>query len=325
MSCGCGSPARAAVSGATVAQRGCGTECSCSCKKTVARGDPYDGAFLRPTFFAGQLLCEDDLEALGAYMQAKTRLHNRYLFGSGVVCGLKVVVNPKDCRKVLVSSGYALACGDDVFVPCQVEVDVIDLLQRLPANARCPDPCIKGDRNNLAPDAAASSVAANQAEAIEPEGTQYLLGIEYAEVQRDPALTYAVECGQEPACEPTRIQEGFVFSLRCPREPFTVTEEETWDTPRCSDATPPCPCEDDSFVALAEITISDCMVTDLCMSARDFVITGHGMRYWRPEYRNLERTLQVDCFEHHATQPPAPGPAGSDEKRRPTRGSGRSR
>ncbi len=45
----------------------------------------------RPRFFAGQLLTEDDLNRLERYVIDKNRLHNRYLFGSGVACGLEVV------------------------------------------------------------------------------------------------------------------------------------------------------------------------------------------------------------------------------------------
>jgi hypothetical protein len=50
--------------------------------------------FVRPRFFAGQLLTEDDLQALGNYMVAKNRLHNRHFFGDGVVCGLEVTCHP---------------------------------------------------------------------------------------------------------------------------------------------------------------------------------------------------------------------------------------
>ena len=47
----------------------------------------------RPRFFAGQLLTEDDLNRLDHYIVAKNRLHNRYLIGWGVACGLEVVCN----------------------------------------------------------------------------------------------------------------------------------------------------------------------------------------------------------------------------------------
>ena len=43
----------------------------------------------RPRFFAGQVLTEDDLNRLENYVVAKGKLHNRYLHGPGVVCGLR--------------------------------------------------------------------------------------------------------------------------------------------------------------------------------------------------------------------------------------------
>src|SRR5215468_10182302 len=48
----------------------------------------------RPRFFAGQLLTEQDLNRLDQYIIAKNRLHNRYLVGHGVVCGLEVRCHP---------------------------------------------------------------------------------------------------------------------------------------------------------------------------------------------------------------------------------------
>src|SRR5690242_1272175 len=50
----------------------------------------------RPRFFAGQLLTEDDLNRLDDYVVAKNRLHNRYLVGWGVACGLEVVCSVCD-------------------------------------------------------------------------------------------------------------------------------------------------------------------------------------------------------------------------------------
>src|SRR5438477_11652984 len=72
--------------------------------------------FCRPRFFAGQVLTEADLNRLEQYTVDKNRLHNRYLHGWGVVCGLDVVCDP--CAGgVVVRPGYALSpCGDDIIV-----------------------------------------------------------------------------------------------------------------------------------------------------------------------------------------------------------------
>src|SRR5437588_12243431 len=83
----------------------------------------------RPRFFAGQLLTEDDLNLLDRYIVEKNKLHNRYLHGWGVVCGLEVVCHPCD-DAVVVRPGYALSpCGEDIIVCDQITVPVCDLIK----------------------------------------------------------------------------------------------------------------------------------------------------------------------------------------------------
>jgi len=94
----------------------------------------------RPRFFAGQLLTEEDLNRLEHYIIEKNKLHNRYLHGWGVVCGLEVLCNP--CHNlVTVKSGYALSpCGEDVVVCNDETVDVCALIQQCrPRDHRFPD------------------------------------------------------------------------------------------------------------------------------------------------------------------------------------------
>jgi len=97
----------------------------------------------RPRFFAGQLLTEDDLNRLDHYIQAKNRLHNRYLHGWGVACGLEVVcgVCEPDQRHVVVKPGYALSpCGNDIIVCGKTSIDVCDLISRCrPQTDDCGD------------------------------------------------------------------------------------------------------------------------------------------------------------------------------------------
>ena len=78
---------------------------ACSC----GPGRTCDGleCLCRPRYFAGQLLTDEDLRRLDHYIVAKNRLHNRYLHGTGVVCGLEVVCNPCD-PTVTVRTGFAL-------------------------------------------------------------------------------------------------------------------------------------------------------------------------------------------------------------------------
>ncbi len=74
----------------------------------------------RTRFFAGQLLTDTDLNNEQQYLLAKNRLHNRYLHGWGVVCGLQVTCS--DCPGwVTINPGYAIdPCGNDIIV-CQAQ------------------------------------------------------------------------------------------------------------------------------------------------------------------------------------------------------------
>jgi len=83
----------------------------------------------RPRFFAGQLLTEQDLNRLDQYIVAKNQLHNRYLVGHGVVCGLDVLCSPC-ANTVSVSSGYAIdTCGNDIIVCSPDTVDICKLIK----------------------------------------------------------------------------------------------------------------------------------------------------------------------------------------------------
>src|SRR5262245_30706480 len=85
----------------------------------------------RPRFFAGQLLTEEDLNRLDHYVVEKNRLHNRYLVGWGVACGLEVVCDACDSDHVVVRTGYALSpCGDDIIVCRDASVNICELIAR---------------------------------------------------------------------------------------------------------------------------------------------------------------------------------------------------
>jgi len=83
----------------------------------------------RTRFFSGQLLTEADLNNEQSYWLAKSRLHNRFLHGSGVVCGMQVVCG--DCDGwVTVKPGYAIdPCGNDIIVCCDQPFNVIKAIQ----------------------------------------------------------------------------------------------------------------------------------------------------------------------------------------------------
>ena len=95
--------------------------------------------FVRPRFFAGQLLTDTELTGLTTYMLDKQRLHNRYLHGYGVVCGLQVECD--GCGPgVIVRPGYALdQCGNDLVLPDSITVPVDKLIAACTATGKVAD------------------------------------------------------------------------------------------------------------------------------------------------------------------------------------------
>ena len=134
------------TSPATPGCTGCGGSGGCpGCGGGSGMRSPA-GSFARPRFFAGQLLQDDDLAAIDSYVAGKNRLHNRFLHGDGVVCGLDVSCHPCGGGSVMVGSGYALdCCGNDIVVPCREELDVLAMIRQLrtAANDGCDcGPCV---------------------------------------------------------------------------------------------------------------------------------------------------------------------------------------
>ncbi|MFJ8691743.1 hypothetical protein [Streptomyces roseolilacinus] len=168
------------------------TDRGCGCGGDATR----TSAFVRPRFFAGQLLTEDDLSLLVDYTTAKDRLRNRSLYGPGVVCGLGVTCAPCGGGTVAVHPGHALDCaGNDIVVPCTEQVDVRALVreQRVGAlGVDCGEDC------------------------DDEGGRRYGLYVRYQELPVEPVAPYATEepC-PSPGCVPSRIQEGFRFVVRC--------------------------------------------------------------------------------------------------------------
>ncbi|MEU4689797.1 hypothetical protein [Actinoplanes sp. NPDC023714] len=184
---------------------GCGCGCGGGCGERQP-GATAAGTFTRPRFFAGQLLTEEDLEALGDYLTAKNRLHNRYLVGAGVVCGLEVLCADAGGSRIRVRPGYALdCCGNDIVVGCDETLDVTALLADLPHVGGCVEPCPaepepgKGDAGK------------------EPLARRYELVVEYTETPGRLVAPYAgsEEQGSSADCEPSRVSEGYRFALRC--------------------------------------------------------------------------------------------------------------
>ncbi len=212
----------------TKSKTGCGCKGSggCGCKPArlpeavPAPCSPCDTtSFIRPRFFAGQLLTEDDMSALIDYVVAKQRFHNAKLFGAGVVCGLLVECGPCDSSKIKVQPGYALdCCGNDLVLTCEQTIDVAPMIRELAArlsaagNPDCTDPCAPPATPNVARKDDMIEVEAN-----DTQHRHYCLYARYAERMEQPVAAYPVGDNCDAAsCEPTRIAEGIVFELRCP-------------------------------------------------------------------------------------------------------------
>ncbi|MFI7124735.1 hypothetical protein ACIBQ1_03525 [Nonomuraea sp. NPDC050153] len=178
----------------------------CGCGGGEARAP--SGGYTRPRFFAGQVLLDDDLAAIESYVVGKNRLHNRFLHGDGVVCGLDVTCHPCGGGTALVSSGYALDCGgNDIVVPCREELDIVDMIRRLRTATNGGFDCGPCETTTGESD------------------TRYWLYVRQIEQLSDPVEPYATDAGCGPAgCEPTRIREGYRFLLRSHRCPEPVDD-----------------------------------------------------------------------------------------------------
>lgn len=171
---------------------GCG--CGGGCGGSPGRVLGGASAFVRPRFFGGMLLTEDDLRAIDEYTVSKRRLTNRYMFGSGVVCGLDVDCDPCKPGWLTVSPGYALdCCGNDIVVGCPEQLDALSLLSDLSKREGldCGDPC---DR--------------------QPDRT-YLLVVSYTEQPTDPVAPYMQDDCAVGDCDFSRVREGYRFELVC--------------------------------------------------------------------------------------------------------------
>lgn len=194
--------------------QGCGCGCGggrggCGCASAGAAGarpeaaaaacSPCEtAAFVRPRFFAGQLLTEDDLGALVDYTLAKQRFHNTRLYGAGVVCGLAVACGARGSSKIVVEPGAAIdGCGNDVVLSCARTLDLAPMIREL--LARQHGAC---------------------SECSDPGAQTYDLYVRYVERADQPVAAYPVgdacDAGGAPSCEATRILEGVTFELRCP-------------------------------------------------------------------------------------------------------------
>jgi len=193
----------------------------------------------RPRYFAGQLLTEAELNSEQAYVLAKNRLHNRYLHGWGVVCGLEVVCH--ECEgSVTVKQGYALdPCGNDLIVCADDDFNVIKAIRD------CRDARRRKRRSECDPYEPVPDVHCKDVEET------WCITLEYQETEARPITPLRREkpgscgCGGHhagpakadcsppkadgrttvtPVCEPTRTREGYRLGIVKPTTPCAELE-----------------------------------------------------------------------------------------------------
>ena len=299
--CSCGS--NGGSNGGSGGGCGCGGNCTgggdCGCGG-ICGNECAVGPLQRPLFFAGQLLTEDDLQLLSDYAATKARLHNRFLHGAGVVCGLLVGCHPCGDGKVIVHSGAALdCCGNDIYVPCSVELDinkmVADLRIKMRGGHDCGDPC-----------EAECDDSPDDVKCLDRKGRRYCLYIEYCEELEEPVTPYVSNgnCAVQ-VCKPTRIHEGYKFELRCPTEEHEPDNISTRIRACIGDLTS------------ADKSASDALATEAYSrryrQAAPLAKAGRIVEFTDADHSQLKSAPQALSGLRAAAQDGVPGVAGTDE------------
>jgi hypothetical protein len=163
----------------------------------------YESA-TRTNFFNGMLLTDDALRAEQLYHRNALKRLNRYMWGSGIICGFEVVA-PEKGLCITVHPGFALDCHGNAIESCKcITIDLAD--------------ACKKDSDGCAPP---------------PEETiKKCLVVRYAEIEAEPqpVLASDEECGgssDKPKCQPSKYREGFCLELRdtCPPAQPCVDEQ----------------------------------------------------------------------------------------------------
>jgi hypothetical protein len=213
--CGCGGGAPAKLCG-------CGDVGCTTCRNQ---------GFVRPKFFAGQLLTEEDLQKLVDYVVSKNRLHNQRLWGDGVVCGLEVTCEPCGGGWVTVKPGYALdCCGNDLLLGCPQKLDINAMVRDLKRSLRdgqdCGDPCAP-PRQQPSSTGTYEVIAGGIRTYVDAAGNRY-----HVDAAGVPIVKICPVCGaQNSAAGPFCTKCGTDLAGIAPTQ-IVVSEEVSLDTTR---------------------------------------------------------------------------------------------
>lgn len=172
--------------------------------------------FERPRYFSGQLLTDKDLDAAQRYVIEKNKLHNRYLVGTGVVCGLAVRCDPCDPCSVTVEPGYAIdCCGNDIVLCEPAHFNVCEYIEKCLHKPPVCDDKIHSKRSPC-----------------DDLPKEYCLMISYNEEHTKPITALIRDNGCSASrCEPSRTKETFRFDLiekKSDQDKDTVPHNDFW-------------------------------------------------------------------------------------------------
>lgn len=191
--------------------------------KRHTRAHVAAGDLLRPHYEAGTYLSAEDLRSEQEYRRQRQRRHNRFLHGSGRVCGLRVVPARDASRPwgVLVCPGYALTCcGDEIELSAAATLDIRDYLWSRPQVGGAP------------------------------VRTAYI-GIRYAEEPSSPAAMKRAACQCDDVMQPSRLGDSFRLDVLWDAP---ATHSEPVDL--CANQLASCPkCAGEPYVILASIDL----------------------------------------------------------------------
>jgi hypothetical protein len=188
----------------------------------------------RVHYFPRQLLTADDMRAEQEYFLQKQRRHNRFLHGSGVVCGLNVIAapTPELPLQIQINPGYALGpFGDEIYLSDSLFLDL----------ATCgPDTNDECQPANVSTD----------------DKQKLFVAIKYHDCQTRPVRVMPMGCGcDESSCEYSRTRDSVEVScLTTNPEPKEKSGSGTVKPGPLSSSCPPDPKH--SWVVLARVTVT---------------------------------------------------------------------
>jgi hypothetical protein len=221
--------------------------CPCGCAPPEHAGCELE-CHVRPRFFCGQLLTDEDLSSIVGWAAAKLRLQ-RFRDGWGVACGLGVTCDPANPQGIVVSAGYAVSCCGDDIVLCRDAP--LNLAESCRDEAPCEDPRTRVvDRSayekraelidKMQGEDPADALVTATRETLEASGAKgddhetiavrwVDVFVRYAQRDADPRGTlHHSDCADPPDCEAARTEETYELHWKLGGGTPGEAEAEAW-------------------------------------------------------------------------------------------------